>query len=191
MQIGLLTKKWNFPLGLGNRRKDVCHLTNNFVQSAILVECLLTSISAKCIPQDLKNVLALKCKGKKMLKKVVSFLSSQSHICDPTVNSCLIIGSTSAILLTGWVKSCSFYWTTFLEYIMLQMISMKSKLAFASQQKPWGLAPGERQSSTWLLMLPFAGAGSNSSRELLCFVPVQPGAAVRWEDWRLLSFTIG
>lgn len=70
---------------------------------------------------------------------------------------------------------------------MLQMISMKNKMAFASQQKTWGLAPGEWQNSTWLFMLPLAGAGLGSSPELLCFVPIQQGAAVKWEDCRLLS----
>jgi len=42
---------------------------------------------------------------------------------------------------------------------MLQMISMKSKMAFASHQKTWGLAPGEWQNSTLLLTLPLAGTG--------------------------------
>lgn len=70
---------------------------------------------------------------------------------------------------------------------MLQMISMKNKMAFASQQKTWGLAPGKWQNSTWLLMLPLAGSGSDPSQELLCFVPIQPGAAEKWEDWRILS----
>lgn len=106
-----------------------------------------------------------------MLERVVIFLSDQSHICGTALSSCLIMGNTSAILLTSWFRSNSFYLIIFLEYIMLQMISMKNKMA-----------PGEWQNSTWLLMLPLAGAGSGSSQELLCFVPVQPGAAVKWED---------
>ena len=58
---------------------------------------------------------------------------------------------------------------------MLQIISMKNKIAFASQQKAWGLAPGELQNSSWLLMLPLAGARASSSQELLWFVAVSQG----------------
>lgn len=77
-----------------------------------------------------------------MLERVVSFVSDRSHICGTALSS-LIMGNTSTILLTSWVRSNSFYLIIFLEYIMLRMISMKNKMAFASQQKTWGLAPGE------------------------------------------------
>lgn len=143
------------------------------VQSAILVECLLMSISAKYIcTTDLKNVLLLKCRENKMLGRVVSFLSDQHHICCIALSSCLIMGNTSAVVLTSWVRSNSFYLIMFLEYSMLQMISMKNKLAFASQQKTWGLAPSEQQSNTWLLMLPLAGAGSGSYRNCCALFPL-------------------
>lgn len=93
------------------------------------------SISANYITLDLKNVLSLKCRGKKMLEGVVSFLSDQSHIGSTAINSCLVVGNTCAIVLTSWVISNSFYLIIFLEYVMLQMISMKNKMTFASQQK--------------------------------------------------------
>lgn len=63
------------------------------------------SISANYITLDLKNVLLLKCRGKKMLERVVSFLSDQFHIGSTAINSCLTVGNTCAIVLTSWVIS--------------------------------------------------------------------------------------
>lgn len=116
--------------------------------------------------------------GKENVRKGCQLFFSESHICGTALSSWLIMGNTSTILLTRWVRNNSFYFVVFLEYIMLQMISMKKRVASAFQQKTWVLAPGEWQNSTWLLMLPLAGSGSGSSWELLCFVPIQPDAEV-------------
>lgn len=116
--------------------------------------------------------------GKENVRKGCQVFFSESHICGTALSIWHITGNPSTILHTRWVRSNSFYIVVILEYVMLPMISMKNKVAFAFQQKTWGLAPGEWQNSTWLLMLPLAGSGSGSSWEFLCFVPIQPDAEV-------------